>query len=278
VGLCPTPVVPRTADDPRYRAMAERFGVLAAEHLTCGCHVHVSVASREEAVGVLDRIRVWLPLLLALSTNSPYWQGKDTGYASYRCLVQNRWPSAGPAEVFGSARAYDDLIARMVRTGAILDAGMVYFDARASARYPTVEVRIADVCLDPADTVMLAALTRALVDTAAAEWADGLPPPDVPGVLLRLDAWQAGRDGMTGNLVDPTTHEPAPAWDVLARLLEHVRPALAANGDVARVEAGFDRVLAHGTGAARQRAVMAHTGRLVDVVAFVVRATAGMDR
>jgi glutamate---cysteine ligase / carboxylate-amine ligase len=277
VGLCPTPVVPRTADSARYRTMAERFGVLATEHLTCGCHVHVSIDSREEAVGVLDRIRVWLPLLLALSANSPYWQGKDTAYASYRCMVQNRWPSAGPTEVLGSVRAYDELVENMVRTGTILDTGMVYFDARASVRYPTVEVRIADVCLDPADTVLLAALTRALVDTAAAEWAEGRPPPAVPGMLLRLAAWQAGREGTAGELVDPTTQEPAPAWAALEHLLEHVRPALVANGDVRHVEAGFDRVRVRGTGADRQRAVMAHTGRLVDVVAFVVRATAGMD-
>ncbi|GAA4285678.1 glutamate--cysteine ligase [Georgenia daeguensis] len=277
VGLCPTPVVPRTVDGARYRTMVDRFGILTAEHLTCGCHVHVSVDSREEAVGVLDRIRVWLPPLLALSSNSPYWQGKDTAYASYRYLMQNRWPSAGPSEVFGSARAYDELVGKMVRTGALLDTGMIYFDARASARYPTVEIRVADVCLDPADTVMIAALCRALVDTAAGEWADGRPPPDVPGMLLRLAGWQAGRDGVGGNLVDPVTQEPAPAWDVIASLLEHVRPALAANGDVGRVEAGLDRVLAQGTGADRQRAVMARTGRLVDVVAFVVRATAGME-
>ena len=277
VGLCPTPVVPRTVDGARYRTMVDRFGLLTAEHLTCGCHVHVSVTSREEAVGVLDRIRVWLPPLLALSSNSPYWQGKDTAYASYRYLMQNRWPSAGPSEVFGSVRAYDDLVEKMVRTGALLDTGMIYFDARASARYPTVEVRVADVCLDPEDTVMIAALSRALVDTAAGEWADGRPPPDVPAMLLRLAGWQAGREGVTGNLVDPVTQEPAPAWDVLASLLEHVRPALTANGDVARVEAGLDRVLAHGTGADRQRAVMARTGRLVDVVAFIVRATAGME-
>ncbi|MCK6211156.1 glutamate--cysteine ligase [Georgenia sp. EYE_87] len=277
VGLCPTPVVPRTVDSARYRTMVDRFGILTTEHLTCGCHVHVSVDSREEAVGVLDRIRVWLPPLLALSSNSPYWQGRDTAYASYRYLMQNRWPSAGPSEIFGSVRAYDELVEKMVRTGAILDTGMVYFDARASARYPTVEIRVADVCLDPADTVMIAALCRALVDTAAVEWAEGRPPPAVPGMLLRLAGWQAGREGVGGALLDPVTLDPAPAWDVLGGLLEHVRPALRANGDVERVEAGFDRVLAHGTGADRQRAVMGRTGRLVDVVAFIARATAGME-
>ncbi|WP_418606936.1 carboxylate-amine ligase [Georgenia sp. SUBG003] len=188
VGLCPTPVVPRTADSQRYRTMVDRFGVLATDHLTCGCHVHVAVGSREEAVGVLDRMRVWLPLLLALSANSPYWQGKDTSYASYRYMVQTRWPSAGPTEVLGSARAYDELVARMIRTGAIMDTGMVYFDARASVRYPTVEVRIADVCLDPADAVLVAALVRALVDTTAAEWAAGEPPPEVPGLPAGLGA------------------------------------------------------------------------------------------
>ncbi|PFG39912.1 carboxylate-amine ligase [Georgenia soli] len=276
-GLCPTPVAPRVADTERYRTMIDRYGILTTDHLTCGCHVHVGVESREEAVGVLDRIRVWLPVLLALSSNSPYWQGKDTAYASYRWMVQTRWPSAGPTELFGSVRAYDDLVTRMIGTGGILDTGMVYFDARASARYPTVEVRVADVCLDPADAVLLAALTRALVDTAAGEWAAGEPPPQVPGMLLRLATWHAGREGVTGDLVDPATLRPARAGEILARLLEHVRPALRANDDEARAEAGLDRILARGTGADRQRAVMDHTGRLVDVVAFIVRATAGME-
>ncbi|WP_143665942.1 YbdK family carboxylate-amine ligase, partial [Streptomyces griseus] len=175
------------------------------EQLTCGCHVHVSVASDEEGVAVLDRMRRWLPVLLALSANSPYWQGRDSGYSSYRSQVWGRWPSAGPVDVHGSAEAYHDRVRSLVGTGALRDEGMIYFDARLSHRYPTVEVRIADVCLDPADTVLLATLVRGLVDTAAREWRAGEPPPDIDTSLLRVATWRAGRSGLEGRLVHPRT-------------------------------------------------------------------------
>ncbi|MFC7403693.1 carboxylate-amine ligase [Georgenia alba] len=276
IGLSPVPVDPHTVDTERYRRLSEQYGITADEQLTCGCHVHVSVADRAEAVAVIDRIRPWLPVLLALSANSPFWQGRDSSYASYRSLVQNRWPSAGPTEVFGSAETYDRLVADMVGTGVILDAGMVYFDARASHRYPTVEIRVADVCLDVRDTILLAALCRALVDRAGAEAAAGSEIPDVPVTMLRLASWQAARAGMSGDLVDPLTMRRAAAWDVVERLVDHVRPALRANGDDGLVQEGLERIRLHGTGAHRQRAVHERTGTLEDVVADAVRLTAGM--
>ena len=172
--------------------MVERFGLTTAEQLTCGCHVHVEVADDAEGVGVLDRIRVWLPPLLALSVNSPFWQGEDTGYASFRSQAWSRWPSAGPAPFWGSPAAYHREIDRMVSSGVLLDRHMAYFDARLSDRYPTVEVRVADVCLDLADTILIAGLVRALVETAAAEWAAGVPAPESrPGCC----GWRPGGPG-----------------------------------------------------------------------------------
>ncbi|GAA4426682.1 glutamate--cysteine ligase [Georgenia halophila] len=277
VGLSPVPIVPHKVNDERYRRLTEQFGLTAAEQITCGCHVHVSIADRSEAVAVIDRIRAWLPALVALSANSPFWQGRDTSYASYRSLVMSRWPSAGPTELFRSAEAYDKLVADMVDTGVIMDAGMVYFDARASQRYPTVEIRVADVCLDVADTVLIAALCRALVDRAATEASAGEEPLEVPVTLLRLAGWQAARQGISGDLLDPVTMRPAPAWEVLEVLLERLRPALRANGDETLVEDGLERIRLHGTGAARQRRVYQRTGSLEDVVADTVRVTAGME-
>ena len=97
---------------PRYQRMAERFGPTAQEVLTCGCHVHVSVESDEEGIAAIDRIRVWLPVILAMSANSPFYDGRDTGYASYRSQLWMRWPSAGPTDTFGTPR-------RVPRTGAL---------------------------------------------------------------------------------------------------------------------------------------------------------------
>jgi carboxylate-amine ligase len=274
-GTSPTPVQPHLFRDKRYRRMAERFGLTASEQLTCGCHVHVSVSSDEEAVGVLDRIRVWLPCLLALSANSPFWQGRDTRYDSFRLQAMHRWPGSGPTDLFGSAEAYRQRVADMVATGVIMDQGMVYFDARASHHHPTVEIRVADVCLDVRDAVLLAALSRGLVDTAATQWAAGEPAPAVPTSMLRLATWQASREGLAGNLLDPLTSRPRPARDLVADLAGHVDAALRANGDADLVGERIDAVFVHGNGATYQRAVMDKTGNLDEVVADLVRVTAG---
>jgi glutamate---cysteine ligase / carboxylate-amine ligase len=181
-------VEPKLVGKGRYLQMARAFGLTAYEQLTCGCHVHVEVSSEEEGVAALDRIAPWLAVLLALSGNSPFWQGRDSAYASFRYQVQGRWPSAGPADFFGGAAAYRRTVAQMVATGTLLDTGMVYFDARLSQRYPTLEIRIADVCLHADDAVLIAALARALVETDARRWRQGTAPPRWRGELLRLAA------------------------------------------------------------------------------------------
>jgi glutamate---cysteine ligase / carboxylate-amine ligase len=262
IATSPLPVTPQMTRTSRYLTMREEFGITCAEQLTCGCHVHVAVASDEEGVAVLDRIRAWLPVLVAIASNSPYWKGVDTGYAGYRTQAWSRWPGTGPTDVLGSAAAYHDLVRQMLATGSLLDEGMVYFDARLSRRYPTVEVRVADVCTDVEDAVLVAALCRALVDTAAAEWRAGVPPAAVATPVLRLATWRASRSGLDGELVDPVSFERLPARDVVESLVDHVRPALVAVGDLRRVEAGVQRVLARGSGARRQRQVMAVAGRL----------------
>jgi carboxylate-amine ligase len=275
-GTSPVEATPDLVRDSRYERMLERFGLTTTEHLTCGCHVHVAVDSDDEGVGVLDRIRVWLPALLAVSANSPYFQGKDTYYASFRSQLMVRWPSAGPYDVYGSAEAYHRLVDDMCASGVLLDKAMAYFDARLSARYPTVEIRVADVCMEPGDAVLLAALCRGLVETAARDWSEGGQAPAVPTAMLRLATWQAGREGVKGELLDPATHRPRPATEVINALVDHVRPALEDAGDAAMVEERVDTLLERGSGADRQRSVLERTGRLADVVADTARVTAGV--
>lgn len=277
-GTSPLPVQPRAVDDPRYAEITERFGLTATEQLSCGCHVHVSVESDEEAVAVLDRIRVWLPTLLALSSNSPFWQGADSGYESYRSQVMTRWPTNGPTEVFGSASAYRRHLRQLTATDVPVDEGMAYFDARPSASYPTLEVRVADVCLDVRDTVLVAALSRAVVTTAAAQWREGRPPEPVSVQVLRLANWRAGRSGLSGDLLDPRTHRPAPARAVVDSLLRHVEPALRSTGELRRVEEAVDDLWARGTGSARQRAILAEVGALDRAVLELARISGGEDR
>jgi carboxylate-amine ligase len=162
----------------------------------------------------------------------------------------------------------------MVESGVLLDEAMVYFDARVSFRYPTVEIRAADVCLDTGDAVLVAALCRGLVETAARQWRSGEPAPQVPTALLRLASWQAGREGVRGSLLDPLTSRPYPAEQVLHRLVAYVRPVLQQSGDDGLVDQRLAEVLRRGAGAQRQREVHARTGQLVDVIADAANVTA----
>jgi carboxylate-amine ligase len=273
----PLPVTPITVESSRYAWMQERYQIVARQHLTCGLHVHVAVDSDEEGVGVLDRIRVWLPALLALSANSPFSNGQDTGFASWRSQSFGRWPSNGPTDVFGSADAYRRRVRDMTMSSVILDEAMVYYDARLSHHYPTVEVRVADVCVRSGDAILVAALCRGLVETAARGWSRSDEVPQVPTAMVRFATWQAAREGLNGRLLDPFTSRPRPAWSVIDRLVEHIEPALIDADDLDLVKAGLDRVRNDGNGAQIQRRTMERTGQLVDVVAQAVRITAGQE-
>ncbi|MHC3470068.1 glutamate--cysteine ligase 2 [Streptomyces sp. 7R007] len=269
----PLPVSPSVGVGRRYQWMAEEYGIATREQLVLGCHVHVSVESDEEAVAVVDRIRPWLPVLAALSANSPFWQGKDTCYSSYRSRVWQRWPSAGPTEMFGSAERYHRTVADMVATGVILDEKMIYFDARLSPTYPTVEIRVADVCLHADTALLIATLARGLVETAAREWRAGREPLEHSVSLLRLAAWRAARSGIEDELLHPETMRRMPADAVVRALVDHVGDALADTGDLDRVRADVAALLGRGNGARVQRRLMERTGNLHEVVAECVRLT-----
>ncbi|WP_159662440.1 glutamate--cysteine ligase 2 [Streptomyces mexicanus] len=271
----PPPVSPTISVNRRYQWLAEQYGIATREQLVCGCHVHVSVESDEEGTAVVDRIRPWLPVLLAISANSPFWQGKDTGYHSYRSRVWDRWPSAGPTELFGSAERYHRRVAGMVATGGILDEKMAYFDARLSERYPTVEIRVADVCLHAETAQLLATLVRGLVETAAREWRAGIEPADHSVSLLRLAAWQAARTGPAARLLDPLTMRPEPADVVVRALLDHIADALEDTGDLERTREALADLRRRGDGARVQRELLERTGSLRDVVTACVRHTQG---
>jgi len=270
----PVPVEPSPVRSERYERMAADFGLTAQEQLTCGCHVHVGIESAAEGVAVLDRSGPWLAVLLALSANSPYWQGRESSYDSFRYQVWGRWPSSGPAGPFGTEQAYRETIQEMVATGTIIDPGMVYFNARLSDRYPTIEVRIADVCLRTGDAVLIAGLVRALVETEARAWRAGQPAPRARTELLRLAAWRASRSGLDGDLLSPVTGRPEPAATVVSALVDHCRDALADAGDAGAVGELLAALLAGGNGAAFQREEYRRSGRLPGMISRAVDVTA----
>jgi glutamate---cysteine ligase / carboxylate-amine ligase len=272
-GTSPFPAESHRTPDPRYQEMASAFGITAREQLTCGCHVHVAVESPEEAVGAIDRMRPWLPVLVAIAANSPFWRGADTDYASYRTQVWGRWPSAGAGAAFGSYRAYRECVEAMLASGTILDEGMVYFDVRLSHRYPTVEVRVADVPLEVDDAVLVAVLARALVETSARRWREGRPPPAVRPEVARLATWRASRSGLSAVLVDVTSRRPVPARVMLTKLVGHVQQALDEAGELDTVQGLVADLLGRGTGAARQRDAYRDRGQLDDVVRLLADRT-----
>ena len=246
-------------DEARYRAMVDQAPQLVAEQLVNGMHVHVAIPGREEGVQVLNRIRAWLPTLTAMSANSPLWDGQDTGFASWRTVIFSRWPVSGMPPYFKDAADYDRRLQRLLDAGLIVDTGQVYWQVRLSPRYPTVEIRCADVQLSADEAVMLAGIIRALVKTALAETAAGAPAPDHAPELLRAAMWHAARHGLCDTLVDPGGTSQ-PARDVLHQLLRYVAPALDASDDTRQVTALTHRLLRDGTGAERQRAALADGG------------------
>jgi carboxylate-amine ligase len=250
----------------RYAEMEDRYQIIARQQVICGCHVHVGVDDRTTRVEVMNRARPWLPLILALSANSPYWQGADTGYASYRTQVWQRWPMAGMPPVLDGPDAYDDLVSGLVRAGAIEDATHLYWYIRPSAHYPTLEFRVSDVCLEPAQAVTMAGLLRALVWTCAAEAeASGPSGPSGSSVgedyQLRAAVWQAARYGLEGLLVDPQSGRLAGAAEAIRAAVVRLGPGLDAHGDRDRITEGVERILHQGNGATWQRRVAATEGR-----------------
>lgn len=258
----------------RYQRLRQHYGEVARDNLVCGLHVHVGVEDLDEAVAAVDGMRAWLPVLLALSANSPFWHDRDTEYASFRSQVNRRWPTAGPAEPFGDAQGYRLAVADLQAAGAALDPGQLYFDARPSARYPTVEVRVADTCTDVRDTVVIAALTRALVSTAIADWRAGVPEAPWRSDLIRAANWVAAKSGLSRHLVDPLTRRLAPASDVVQRVLDHCAESLEEAGDTELAADGVRRLLQQGTGSVRQRAALARVGTPAGVVLDAIARTA----
>jgi carboxylate-amine ligase len=277
LGTSPMAVEPELVSESRYQRMSEAFGLTAHEQLTCGCHVHVEISSDEEGVAVLDRAGPWLAILLALSANSPFWQGHDSSYASFRYQAWGRWPSSGPTEEFRTAQRYHQTLEQMMRTGTLLDTGMVYFDARLSEHYPTIELRIADVCLQAEDAVLVAALARALVETEARAARAGQPALSARTEVLRLAAWRASRSGLEDDLLNPLTGRPERAATVAGLLVDHCRDALDDAGETDVVQEMLRILLARGNGAVFQRTAFRRSGRLDDVVNSAVAVT-GTDR
>ena len=258
----------------RYKGLVESYRRLARQQAAFGFHVHVGLADREAAVRAMNRLRLWLAPLLALSANSPFWLGEDSGYASYRTQVWGRMPVSGPPGTFDSKAEHDELIDALVASGVVADSTKVYWDIRLPEDLDTIEVRVMDVCSRTDEAVMLAGLTRALVRACYERSEREEPYPKPRSELLRAAHWLASRYGLDAKLLDPEAEQAAPARVVIERMLAFARPALEEGGDWEEVSALVHETLEHGNGADRQRRAYEKAGRLEDVVDMLVEETA----
>jgi carboxylate-amine ligase len=265
----------RVVDKPRYHRMRERFGDLSPGQGMCGMHVHVSIPDDETGVQILNHLRPWLPIFQAATVNSPLFGGHETGYSSWRSMMWERWPTVGPTPYLESFEQYETLVADLVASGAMLDEGMLYWYARLSANYPTVEIRMGDVTPTLDDAMLLAALARALVATLLRDVRAGIKAPNVPHPLLMAAHWRAAHDGLEGLNIDMATREPRSAGRLMRQLFDYVRPELERHGDLEVATILMGRLRTKGTGAARQRAILAQRGSVADVVDWLAKATRG---
>ncbi|MGW6929745.1 carboxylate-amine ligase [Lentzea sp. NPDC054927] len=229
-----TPIKPATrpvvTDGARYHRVLAAYAGVVEDYEASGCHVHVGVPDRETAVAVLNHVRPWLPTLLALSANSP-----DRGYASWRTVLQSRFPGAGVPPLFSDAEEYDAHVDRMVACGTLVDRAQSFWLVRLATTLPTVEFRVADAAAEVDDAVLQAALSRALVHTAHEDVLAGKEPPAVRDDVLAAAVWTASRHGIDGVGVDPWRECRVPATALLDDLLKHVTSALEERDELALV-------------------------------------------
>ncbi|KDO05607.1 glutamate--cysteine ligase [Amycolatopsis mediterranei] len=251
----PGPATPPPASTGRYAEIDAAYGAVVADYEACGCHVHVGVPDPDTAVAVVNHLGRWLPTLLALSGNSPFDHGRDTGYDSWRMVLQSRFPGSGVAPHLRGHAEYRRAVETLVDCGALVDPDQTFWLARPSGRFPTVEFRVADTALTVDHAVLQALLSRALVQRALTDLAAGREAAQLSPQVAAAAVWAAARYGLSGELVDAAAGTRRPAWTLVDELLEHVRTPLEESGDLAEVRKLVDAVRSGGTGAAQQRAV-----------------------
>lgn len=268
----------------RYREIVRRFGRISVDEHNFGMHVHVGLEAGVDRIRILNGARAFLPHLLALSCSSPFYEGTDTGYSSYRMILWRRWPVASVPPRFESEEEYARFMDLFLRTSALPDPGTIYWSVRLHGALPTIELRVTDVCPRVDDATALAALFRALVVALARGILPDGPPAGISAAIEReviaTNEWRAARWGLDTRLVDPASASAVPVRDAVRRALERVGPVAESLGDGAEVRA-IEGILERGNGADRMRRVFREQGSLSAVVAWLHAETllgTGIDR
>jgi carboxylate-amine ligase len=257
----------------RYLDLIDRMQWVAEREVIFGLHVHVGLSSGHEAIAVAGALRTWLPELLALSANSPFWQGRDTGLASTRSKIFDAFPRSGIPPAFSSFEEWELSMERAARLGFFDDYTYVWWDLRLHPKLGTIEIRVCDAQTRLASTGGIVALVQSLVASLSARYeADGALPIQ-PVMLIAENKWRAVRYGLGADLVDLERDEERPACDAVLELVERAAPFARSLG-CAHELAEVERICSRGSGADEQRAAQDREGSLLAVVRHLADLTA----
>ncbi|NBA84271.1 carboxylate-amine ligase [Emticicia sp. CRIBPO] len=260
-----------TPDD-RYDKLIDEMRDVARGNLIFGLHVHVGIEDRNEAIKIMNEVRYFLPHIFALSVNSPFWCGRNTGFNSYRSKVFDKFPRTGIPDYFSSASEYDNYINLLVKTGCIDNGKKIWWDIRLHPFFPTIEFRICDVPLRADETICLAAIMQAIVAKIHKLRLQNLSFRSYRRVLINENKWRAGRYGIKANLIDFGKEEEVPFYQLVDELLVFIDDVVDELGSRKEVEYVYE-ILRNGTGADRQLKVFEETNDLKAVVDYMVSET-----
>jgi glutamate---cysteine ligase / carboxylate-amine ligase len=258
---------------PRYDQIIEEMQDAARSNLIFGMHVHVGMENRNMGVHIMNTMRYFLPHIYALSTSSPFWQGRNTGFKSYRSKVFDKFPRTGIPEYFTSIHDYDDYIDLLVKTGCIDNGKKIYWDIRVHPFFDTIEFRICDVPMRIDETVCLAALFQALVVKIYKLMSSNMTFRLYRKALLNENKWRAARYGISGKLIDFGKQMEVDTPDLIRELLDFVDDVVDELGSREECEYAL-KILEMGTGADRQLKVYEETDSLIRVVDYIIAETA----
>lgn len=259
-------------DNPRYHNIVTDMQQVARANLIFGLHVHVGVEDRETAIHIMNAARYFLPHIFALSTNSPFWVGRDTGFKSYRSKIFDRFPRTGIPDHFTSLSEYDNYVKLLIKTNCIDDAKKIWWDIRLHPYFETLEFRICDIPMRVDETIALAALCQAVVAKLHKLIKKNLGFRLYRRLLLNENKWRAARYGISGKLIDFGKKEEVDVKDLIGELLEFVDDVLDDLGSREEIKY-INKILENGTGADRQLAVWRETGDMKKVVDYIVSET-----
>jgi len=264
----------RVVAQERYRELVDTLRFIARQEIIFGLHVHVGIDDAEKAIHVANGMRTHVPLLLALSANSPFWRAQPTGLASARMPIFRGFPRVGVPPAYDGWGDFERRIGAMTDAGVIDDYTWMWYDVRPHPNFGTVEIRAMDAQTRVEHTLGLAALVQAMVRELAEDHGNGAPPAHPTDEMIDANRWLAARHGLDGELVDlPGTGRVA-TRDLARRLLERLTPHAQELGSASELEAVHD-LIERGNGAHRQRVVYDANEDFLEVVREVVQATSG---